>query len=238
MYNYIKKEKSEMTAKEIKAIGERYLKNGKTTGWDVDPATGAIIVYAISGICFEGQYYSMRTGEPISISKENYIKDIRGNMRKPHRHDPLQATGTGNIVYRSNKCQLEFLLQLRSDVNQYGLLGGGLELGDTYLQCAVKELMQEAALLVKEKELKLKDVYAGPRHVTKYASGDLVFHTVIVYACDYEKCTELGTVLDSETKQLTWISKQKLKNMLEMEKERFFPNNIPILWDIINNFFA
>ncbi len=227
-----------MTAEDIKAIGTRYA-NGKTTGWDVDPATGAIIVYAIRAIYFEGKYYSMVTGKPMSISKEDYIKDIRNNMRKGHRHDAIEGTGTGIIVRKTNNSNHEeFLLQLRFDVNQYGLFGGNLELGETYPHCAARELLEEAALIVNEKDLHLENVYAGPKHVTRYPSGDLVFHTIIVYSIDYEKCTELGTKFDAETKQLRWFSKEELEFLLKNEPERFFPNNYPILLDVVNKFFA
>ncbi len=225
------------TTEKVKTIGERYLTNGKTTGWEIDSITGAIIVYAIDAIFYEGEYYSITTGERISLSKDNYIKDLRNNMQDGHKHDAIQGTGTGVIVHRFKENQLEFLLQLRSDVNQYGLLGGGLELGDTYERCAIKELVQEAALLTNEQSLHLENVYAGPKHITKYASGDLVYHTIIVYSICWEDCIELSTKLDAETKELKWVSKEELINLLKNQPERFFPNNYPILWDVVTKIF-
>lgn len=225
-----------MTTKELKKIGSRYM-GQKTTGWELDLATGAVIVYGIEAIFYNGEYYSMATGNRMRISKENYIKDIRNNMYECHRHDAIEGTGTGIVVHRMHEGNLEFLLQLRSDVNQYGLLGGGLELGETYQICATRELEQEAALTVNEDELKLQNAYAGPKHITRYTSGDLVFHTVIVYSVDYKKCTHLDRELDQETKSLIWITHQELKRLLQEETNRFFPNNYPILWDVVTKFF-
>ena len=212
----------------------------KTTGWDIDNETQALIVYGIDAIFYDGKYYDMKTGAEKKISEVNYIRDLRNNMREGHSHDAIQGTGTGVIVYRTNleTGKKEFYLQLRSDLNQYGLLGGGLELGSTYEQCACTELREEAGIVADETSLTLRGAYAGPKHITKYASGDVVFHTVIVYSVDYANCIQLDVDVASETKALVWVSKDNLGKMLIEEKDKFFPNNYPILWDVVNKYFV
>lgn len=218
----------------ILKLRDRYASK-KTTGWEVDQETGAIIVYAVEAVFINGTYYSMKTGEKMQFSLENYIKDLRQKVG----HTPLEGVGTGIVVYRQNQSkETEILLQLRTDLEQYGLFGGSLELGEDYKVCAVRELLQESALLAREEDLELKDVYAGPKHVTRYPSGDIVFHTVVVYSIEYSKCCTIDSQVDKEeTKAVSWLSTSNLKRMLMENPERFFPNNIPILEDIVNKFF-
>lgn len=225
--------------KNIKKIANKYF-GKKTTGWDIDNETQAIIVYGLDAIFLDGKYYDMKTGAEKRISEVNYIRDLRNNLKEGHSHDGIEGTGTGVIVHRKNPSsgKLEFLLQLRSDLNQYGLLGGGLELGSTYENCAVTELFEEAGIVANESALTLKGAYAGPKHITRYASGDLVFHTVIVYSVDYAECIQLDVDVDSETKALKWVSFDELKKMLIEEKDKFFPNNFPILWDVVDKYFV
>lgn len=83
----------------------------KITGYDVDPKTGAIIVYAIEAVFKDEQYYSIRTGKPIDTDC-NYVQTMRnqvGNL-------PMHIPGTGVVVYRTNsKGLFEVLLQERID---------------------------------------------------------------------------------------------------------------------------
>lgn len=222
------------TSETVMQLRSRYA-GKKTTGWEVDQETGAILVYAVEAIFFNGAYYSMKTGEKMQFSKENYIKDLRQKVG----HAPIEGVGTGIVVYRQNQSgEVEILLQLRTDLEQYGLFGGSLELGEDYKGCAVRELLQESSLLTREDDLELKEVYAGPKHVTKYPSGDIVFHTVVVYSVEYNKCYEMNSKVDEEeTKEVSWLSVKTLKRMLQESTEKFFPNNIPILEDIVNKFF-
>lgn len=221
-----------MKKADILKLKDRYF-GKKQNGWEVDEETGATIVYALQAVYFNGVYYSLLNGRIVNFSKDNYLTDLR----KKINHDPIEGVGTGVIVHRTNKNGIiEVLLQLRTDMDQYGLLGGGLELGESYEECAVNELLQEAAIIANQEDLVLKKVYAGAKHVTKYPSGDIVFHTVVVYSIDYSECSQLDIKVDeSETKELRWITVENLKSMLQTNPERFFPNNVPILEDIAKN---
>lgn len=225
--------------KDIKKIAKRYLVSQQTTGWEEDKETGAIIVYALNAIYYNGKYYSMQTGKEIKISKEDYIRDIRSNMKKGHTHDAIEATGAATIIYRSSNGMLEFLLQERSDFEQYGLLGGCMELGEDYRTCAERELFEEAGIIAKKEKLQLREVYAGAKHVTKYPSGDIVFNTTVLFSIKESECTILEEVdISSETKSLKWFSYSELIKMLKNEPKKFFPNNYPMLLDIVEKFFV
>ena len=141
----------------------------------IDPETGAIIVYPLDAVYYKGIYYSMKEGDSVFFG--NYVAYVREYMKEK----PLQVPGSGVIVYRTNEDgEVEVLLQLRGDFNQYGLPGGGIEIGETYEECAVNELLQETAYIARKDDLELANVYAGPKHVTRYPNGDIVFDPVVV----------------------------------------------------------
>lgn len=218
-----------ITYEDIRRIMEKISKNKKETGYDYDKETGAIIVYAISAVYQDGEYYSLEDGR--RILEGNYVKEIRQKVGKV----PLQVPGTGVVVYRTNtNGDIEVYLQKRSDCSKYGLPGGGIELGETYEQSAVNELEQETGLIAEEDDLILFHVYAGPLHVTKYPNGDVVFHTVVVYFVPYEKCKKADHDVDDETLEMKWFNSKQVSNLLESED--IFPNNVPILMDIIDVF--
>lgn len=219
-----------MKKEQIFKIRETYGCN-KKSGWELDKETGAIVIYPINAIYHEGNYYSMKTGEKIVF--DPYVAKIRERCG----NSALQVPGTGVIVYRKNKQeQTEILLQLRKDFNTYGLPGGAIELGQTYEECAVIELFQETAYLANPEDMKLLKIYAGPKHITRYPSGDIVFHSVAVYKIDGKLCTKTECQYDTnETKKIVWANIQEIKRLLD--EKLVFPNNIPILEDIVNEYF-
>lgn len=69
------------------------------------------------------------------------------------------------------------LLQRRNDFDAWGLPGGVLEIGESILDCARRELAEETGLLVDE--LSLVGVYSEPIYDARYPNGDRVQqHTI------------------------------------------------------------
>lgn len=219
-----------MKKEQIFKLRAQYPSN-KKSGWELDKETGAIIIYSIKAIYCDGNYYSMETGEVINF--EPYVTAVR----KSYGRKALQVPGTGVIVYRKNEQnQTEILLQLRKDFNLYGLPGGGIELGESYEECAVHELFQETSYLAEPQDMELLKIYAGPKHITKYPTGDIVFHSVAVYKISEKLCVKTECAYDvNETKEIVWVT---IKGIEKMLKEKLvFPNNVPILEDIVNKYF-
>lgn len=165
----------------------------------------------------------------------SYVSDIRRLVG----HIPLQLPGTGIVLWRTSESyDVEFLLQERINSGKYGLLGGGIELDETYLECAVREVEEEAGIKISADELELFQVYAGPNHVTVKENGDIVYHTVVVYTTCFEGEFDTKKFQAEETGNLRWISLEQLLNMLMEDAENyFFHNNIPILWDVVREFY-
>lgn len=218
-----------MTKKEILKLQEKYGNSTKKSGYTQDYDTGAIIVHAINAIYLDNTYYSLETGEPIEF--ESYVKTVRnyvGNI-------PLQLPGTAIIVYRKIGKNYQILLQLRKDFNMWGLPGGGIELGETYEECAANELLQETSYLASKTKLQLFHVYAGPKHITKYPNGDITFHTTVAYLVREDDCIKLEKSYDdTETHKIDWFNISEIISMCDAEK--IFANNIPILRDVVKEF--
>lgn len=214
---------------EVFELRDKY-QGRKKSGYDIDKKTGAIIVYPLDAVYHEGVYYSMEDGGAIYFG--NYVPYIRQFIGER----PIQVPGTGVIVYRtnSNSRQKEILLQLRRDFHKFGLPGGGIEIGENYQECAVNELQQETAYIANKNDLELVNVYAGPKHITRYPNGDIVFHTVVVFKIEVDKCKKAPHSFDrNETARIEWMRIDQIKDLLQDGK--VFPNNIPILEDIVTN---
>ena len=79
----------------------------------------------------------------IKINVMNYVKTIRkylGNQK-------IILNCAGGIVVKDNR----ILLQRRKDNNEWGLVGGLLELNESYLEAAIREIKEETNLVVKAK---------------------------------------------------------------------------------------
>jgi 8-oxo-dGTP diphosphatase len=71
------------------------------------------------------------------------------------------------------------LLQHRADFKFWGLPGGVLEPGESLLDCARRELLEETGLSAGE--LRLVGIYTDPRYDTTYPNGDQVQHFNICF---------------------------------------------------------
>ena len=218
-----------MTKEEFLNLQKKYGNSMKTSGYTKDEDTGAIIIYALNALYLNNTYYSLKTGKQIEF--ESYVKSIRkyvGNI-------PLQLSGTAVIVYRKKGKKYQVLLQLRKDFNMWGLPGGGIELGETYEECAANELLQETSYLADKSKFQLFNVYAGPKHITKYPNGDITFHTTVAYFVNEKDCMKLGQAYDgTETHKIDWFTTSELISMCDAEK--IFANNVHIIRDIVEKF--
>lgn len=158
-------------------------------------------------------------------------------LRKMVGHYPLQLSGTGVVPWRKNfEGEVEILLQFRKDNDKIGLLGGGIEPGETYEECALREVEEESGIKFPLENLELKGVYAGPKHISKLRNGDVIYHTVVVYTIYYYGTMIFESELP-ETSALSWFSVNNLREMLQEAPEVFFQNNVPIIWDVAYKFF-
>ncbi len=133
------------------------------------------------------------------------------NLRKYIGHQPIINIGATVIVMNEHN---EILLNLRSDTNTWGIIGGGMELGESLEQTAARELMEEANLIADRFEL--IDLLSGEDLYFKYPNGDETYTVIALY-----KAVNVSGELkinDEESAKLQYFSFDNLP-MLESRAE-------------------
>lgn len=102
----------------------------------------------------------------------NYIQ----SLRKYIGTKPIIAPGSAIIVFNGKG---ELLLQLRSDTLDWGIPGGGMELGDTFEETARKELFEETGLTAQS--LELLTLVSGKEFYYQFPHGDEIYNATAVY---------------------------------------------------------
>lgn len=97
-------------------------------------------------------------------------------MRKKVGRDPIIYAGATILVFNEKG---ELLLNLRSDTGDWGIPGGGKELGETLEECAVRELKEETDL--DTDALELVNVLSGRDYYFTYPNGDEVDCVIALY---------------------------------------------------------
>ncbi|MBO4928289.1 MAG: NUDIX hydrolase [Clostridiales bacterium] len=104
----------------------------------------------------------------------SYIMDLRKFLG----HDPLIATGAGVIIVNEKN---EILLGKRTDNGFWDYPAGGMELGESYEECARREAQEETGLLCGKMEL--LTTLSGKDTFYTYPNGDQVFLAGLIFIC-------------------------------------------------------
>jgi 8-oxo-dGTP pyrophosphatase MutT (NUDIX family) len=105
------------------------------------------------------------------INLIDYIKNIRAKIG----HDTLYVTGCGILLIKDGKV----LLQLRKDSNRWCIPGGLMGLGETFLECAIREVLEETGLTVNSANL--FGIYSGSDFFAKYPNGDKIYSPNVIF---------------------------------------------------------
>ncbi|MFB5252057.1 NUDIX hydrolase [Bacillus mycoides] len=103
-----------------------------------------------------------------------YIEDMRQRVG----NHPLILIGSHAIILNENN---EILLQLRTDFNRWGIIGGALEYNETLEDALKREVFEETGLTVKNVEL--FRTYSGPDFFQIYPNGVQVHGVLVIYIC-------------------------------------------------------
>lgn len=124
----------------------------------------------------------------------SYIKDIR----KYVGHDPILTAGVGLFIFNDKD---QVLMQLRTDYNQWGFIGGSMELGESFEETAKRELKEETNLDIID--LKMLKVLSGKDTYREYPKGDKLYDiTAVFVVTHYSGDLKIN---DDESKYLNWF---------------------------------
>jgi len=114
----------------------------------------------------------------------SYVESIRkfiGNA-------PLINVGATVVVINEEK---EILLNQREDTKNWGIIGGGMELGESLEEVAIRELYEEANLTANK--LELLEVLSGKDLYFKYPNGDETYAVIGLFlATDVEGTLDIN----------------------------------------------
>ena len=109
--------------------------------------------------------------------------------------------GVGIILHYKNK----ILLEHRTDCKKWGLIGGGIEIGEQVEEAAIRECYEETSLIIDKNKLEFLGLYSDTNDKRIIQYPDSCFHSIdIVYKYKLEK-------------------KQTLKKSSESLEIEFFP---------------
>ena len=139
------------------------------------------------------------------IDNEKYVRKLVG-------HIPLHRPVVVLVIYKDNKV----LLQKRSDNGQWALHGGGMELGETYLDTLKREIKEE--LNIEPINPKLMGIFSGEKMYHVYGkSQDEVFVLSHAFICNDFK-GEINYT-DGEVTNLEWFDINQLpENLFHLNK--------------------
>ena len=113
---------------------------------------------------------------------EEYIEHYRENggyiktLRKHIGHAPIITIGVGVIIENNNG---EILLQKRKDNGKWAIIGGGMEIGESFEDAIRRETKEEAGIELGE--LLLMAICSGQDRFITYPNGDIVYSNSIIF---------------------------------------------------------
>lgn len=145
----------------------------------------------------------------------DYIK----TMRKMIGHETLLTVGCGAII--ENRLG-QILLQKRTDGDLWGIPGGIMEIGETFIETVKREVFEETHLTINH--LELFGLYSGANGFARYENGDKVFSVQIIFrVTDYS-----GNIQsDYESHDIKFFHSNNLPDSLN-------PHQSPFIFDWAN----
>jgi len=129
---------------------------------------------------------------------KNYLKQID--------HATAIRLGVGLLLYFEDK----LLLEQRSDCEKWGLVGGGVEIGEIVEDTAVRECFEETSLKLKKEKLEFFGLYSDIKQSRVIQYDDNCFHAIdIIYSY---KLLEKDLTLKKSRESLD-ISFYSIKNL-------------------------
>ena len=124
------------------------------------------------GNCVE-RYREMDIDDYIELYKSGgYIRE----MRKHVGHAPVMTCACGVIIENDKG---EILLQKRKDNGCWAIIGGSMEMGETFEETVRRETREESGLTLGG--LEVFQLYSGRDRIIEYPNGDICFGPGIVF---------------------------------------------------------
>ena len=143
------------------------------------------------------------------------------NVFAPKPNKPNHI-GVSVIIQYDNK----ILLEHRVDSNRWAIIGGGLNIDEDLVSCAIREVYEETGLSFEKNRLRFYKLYDDPSRIAHYPDGNVLRVITIVYYIKLMNFPILKTSLES--KELKFFSKEEIMHINIAE------THIPIIQEYCN----
>ncbi|MDR4946458.1 NUDIX hydrolase [Neobacillus cucumis] len=130
-----------------------------------------------------------------------YIEDLRSLVG----NRPL-ILNSALVIFKNEKG--EVLLVFRNDTNNWGLIGGYMELGETFEETVKREINEELNTSVNS--LNLYGIFSGKEFFHEYPNGDKVFSVIALF--ETNSLNEAISVDHQEVSKYQFFNKNDLPN--------------------------
>ena len=129
--------------------------------------------------------------------------------------------GTSVIIKVDDK----ILMEHRTDSDTWAIIGGGLKIDESLIECAIREVFEETGIRLSEQNIELYRIYDDPSRIASYPDGNVLRVITVVYRVHMKNCPEL--VCSIESKELRFCSKDELRKLVIAK------THIPIIEDYL-----
>lgn len=129
------------------------------------------------------------------------------HLDNPDAPAPNSVVPAVNVIVTNDTG--EILLIKRTDNGRYALPGGGMDLGESITDAAVRETSEETGLVVDV--VRLVGIYTNPGHLIEYTSDGEVRQEFAVVFAARPRAGELAT--SSESSDVVWVAPADLDRL-------------------------
>ena len=142
-----------------------------------------------------------------------------GCAPKPNKANHI---GVSVIIKYDNK----ILLEHRVDSNRWSIIGGGLNVDEDLVSCAIREVFEETGQKLDKNELQFYNIYDDPSRIAHYPDGNVLRVITVVYHIELLSSPIVETSLES--RELKFFSKDEIMHIKIAE------THIPIIQEYYN----
>lgn len=146
-----------------------------------------------------------------------YYQDI--SAPKPNKPNHI---GVSVLIEYSGK----LLLESRRDSDVWAIIGGGLSVDESLIQCAIRETYEETGIVFSEQDIMYYNIYDDPTRIASYPDGNILRVITVVYSAKLERAPLLRC--SEESKELKFFSKDEIREL------NIARTHIPVINDFLH----
>lgn len=105
----------------------------------------------------------------------------------------------------------KLLLEHRTDSDTWAVIGGGLKVGEQFVEGVIREAFEETGLELQEEQMELYNIYDDPSRIASYPDGNVWRIITVVYRVRLTESPKL--ICSEESRELRFFTKEELREV-------------------------